>query len=83
MKTITVSRRSRAVWALLQQARKEALLVRTPDGTEFKVAVIEDDVDEETVRTRKNKELKAFLQNCAKDAGTTSHAEVKRMFGLK
>ncbi len=49
MKTITISPQSDEVAALLEQAREEDLIVRTPDGEIFMLTAI-DDFDWEIAR---------------------------------
>ena len=65
MKTITVSKRAKAVNALLRRARRENLIVRSPDGREFVVAEV-DDFNREIELTRQNKKLMKFLDLRAK-----------------
>ncbi len=86
MKTVTVTPRSKAVQAFLEQAKEQDLLVRTPDGTEFVVSALDDDFAEEVRRTRRNKKLKAFLQERARKARTSELvplSDIKRRFGIK
>jgi len=42
MKTITISRRARSLHGLLRQARKENVILRSPDGDEFILAEVDD-----------------------------------------
>jgi hypothetical protein len=81
MKTITVSRRAKGIIALLKQAREENLIVRSPDGSEFILAEI-DDFDQEIQLTRQNKKLMEFLDFRAKQTETIPLEEVKRQLGL-
>ena len=81
MKTIKVSRRGKALNAILDQAREEDVVVHAADGTEFLVTTI-DDFDEEIARTRRNKDLMAFLEARARETETISFEEVKRRLGL-
>ena len=81
MNTVTVSKRSRSVYALLKKAQGQELRVRTEDGMEFIIKKA-DDADDEVVRTRKNKKLKAFLQDRARQPATISMEEIKKEFGL-
>ena len=81
MKTITISRRARGVNALLEQARRHNLILRSPDGHEFILAEV-DDFDREIELTRQNKELMALLEQRAKQTRTIPLDEVKAELGL-
>lgn len=81
MKTVSIPPQATEVNALLEQARKEDLVVRAADGTEFMVTVV-DEFDEEIARTRQNAKLMAMLDERAKQAQTVPLAEVKRQLGL-
>jgi len=81
MKTITVSKRAKAVNALLRRARRENLIVRSPDGREFVVAEV-DDFNREIELTRQNKKLMKFLDLRAKQSNTVPLEEVKVQLGL-
>jgi acid stress-induced BolA-like protein IbaG/YrbA len=81
LKTISISAQSAEVNALLAQARQEDVVVRTADGTQFMLTVI-DDFDEELARTRRNVQLMAMLEERAKQAKTVPLDEVKRQLGL-
>lgn len=80
MKTITISADATAVNALLEHARKEDVLVRAADGTEFIVTAI-DDFDEEVARTRRNSKLMELLDGRFKQAQTVPLEEAKRRLG--
>ena len=56
MKTVTISKRARGINALLEQARRHNLILRTADGREFILAKV-DDFNREIELTRQNKEL--------------------------
>jgi len=62
MKTITINKRSRVMNLLLEMARQEDLLLRTSEGDEFMLLVI-DDFEHEVVKQRANKKLMSFLDN--------------------
>jgi len=81
MKAVSVSKRSRAVNALLDQAREEDVLVRAEDGTQFLVKAI-DDFDREIEAQRRNKKLMAFLDKCARQTEWIPLEEVERSLGL-
>jgi len=81
MKTIRVSPRSKTLNAILQQAKRGNLILRTPDGGEFILAEI-DDFDREIELTRQNKKLTEFLEKRAKQTKTVSAAEARVRLGL-
>jgi hypothetical protein len=81
MRTIRISQRSKAVNALLQQARRENVIIRSADGEEFILAEI-DDFDREIELTRQNRQLMKLLDTRAKKSGTVSLAEAKRQLGV-
>lgn len=81
MRTARVSPRAKGINALLEQARKENIIVRAADGTEFVLAEI-DDFNREIELTRQNKELMRFLEARAKQTKTLPLAEVKGELGL-
>lgn len=81
MRTITIPPQATDVNALLEQARKEDLLVRAADGTEFMLTAV-DDFDQEIACTRRNAKLMALLDERAKQAQTVPLEEVKRQLGL-
>lgn len=77
MKTLNMSKRSRAVKALLDQARDEDLVVRAEDGTQFLIQAI-GEFDREIEKQRRNKKLMAFLDECAKQTEWTPLAKVEK-----
>jgi len=79
MKIITVPHQARAINALLDRARQENLILRTPDGKEFVLAEI-DDLEIEL--TRQNEELMRLLESRAKQTQTAPLAQVKEQLGL-
>lgn len=81
MKTITIPPQATEVNALLEQARREDILVQAADGTEFMVTAV-DEFDQEIARTRQNAKLMALLDERAKQAQTVPLDEVKRQLGL-
>ena len=82
MKTIHVSPRSKTLNALIRQAKRDNLILRTADGLEFILAEV-DDFDREIELTRKNKKLIEFLDKRAKQTKTVSAAEARVRLGLK
>jgi len=81
MKTIEVPIESTLLITLLQEARQQNLILRTPDGVEFLLAEI-NDFDQEIQFTRQNQELMAFLNERGKKTKTFSAAEVRTRMGL-
>ena len=81
MKTIAVSKRAKGINDLLKQALRENIIVRSPDGTEFILAEI-DDFNREIELTRQNKKLMKFLEQRAKQTKTIPLEEVKTQLGL-
>ena len=81
MKTITISRRTRSVYALLRRARRENVILRSPEGEEFILAEV-DDFDREIELARQNRALMKFLDSRARQAETVSSEEVRNLLGL-
>ena len=81
MKTIKVSRQARTVNALLKRARRENVVLRSPEGDEFILAEI-DDFNREVELTRQNKRLMKLLESRAKQKITFSLEETKQRLGL-
>ncbi len=81
MKTVTVSKRAKGINALLKQARRQNLILRSPEGHEFILAEL-DDFDREIELTRQNKKLMELLERRAKQTKTVSLKEAKAQLGL-
>jgi hypothetical protein len=81
MRTIEISAKAKTVNALLKQARRTNLILRTSDGFEFILAEI-DDFNREIELTRKNKKLMAFLDQRGRETKTVSAAEARIRLGL-
>ncbi len=81
MRTVTVSTRSKRLSTLLKQARKESIILRADDGTEFILAEI-DDLNREIELTRQNKRLMKYLHTRAKQTKTLPLATAKAELGL-
>ena len=81
MKTIKVARQSRTLIALLKRARRENVILRSPDGEEFVLAET-DDFSREIELTRENKQLMKLLESRAKQKETISLEEAKRQLNL-
>ena len=80
MKTVSVTRRAKSVQALLRQALKQNLILRSPDGHEFILAEV-DDFSREIELTRRNKQLMAFLDRRSRQTKTVSWNEAKARLG--
>jgi hypothetical protein len=81
MKTVTISKRARSINALLEQARRQNLILRSTEGREFILAEV-DDFDREIELTRQNRELMALLDQRARQAKTLSLDKAKAQLGL-
>lgn len=81
MKTIPVSRRERSLYAILDSARQENLILSLPDGTEFILAEI-DSFDREIEVTRQNQQLMNLLEERSKQTKRVSLAEARKLLGL-
>jgi len=69
MKTISISRRAKTANALLKRARRENIILRSPEGDEFVLAEV-DDFNREIELTRQNRSLMRFLEARARQAET-------------
>ena len=81
MKTVSVSKRSRAVTALLEQAREEDVIVRAGDGTQFLIRAM-DDFGREIESQRRNKKLMAFLDEAAQQTEWVPLDQVEKSLHL-
>jgi hypothetical protein len=81
MTTITIPRNSRTVSALLKRARRENVILRSPEGEEFILAEI-DDFNREIELTRQNKALMKFLDARARQTETVSLDRAATLLGL-
>jgi len=81
MKTITISRRARSVHNLLEQARKENVILRSPEGEEFILAEV-DDFNREIELARQNRALMRFLDARGRRTETVSSEEARALLGL-
>jgi hypothetical protein len=81
MKTITISRRARSFQALLERARRENVILRSPEGEEFILAEV-DDFNREIELARQNRALMKFLEARARQTETVSLQETRRWLGL-
>jgi hypothetical protein len=82
MRTIAVPPKSRALNALLKQARKQNIILRALDGHEFVLAEI-DDFNREIELTRRNDKLMKLLDRRGREKATISRAEARRRLGVR
>jgi hypothetical protein len=82
MKTLTVSGRTKTLIALLKQAQRGGLILRSPDGREFVLAEI-DDFNREIELTRKNKTLMKLLDKRGAQTETVELVDVETRLGLR
>ncbi len=80
MKTIDLTP-SDDVADLLDQARRDDLVVRLADGSEFLLVAV-DDFDREVARSRANPKLMALLDVRSSSTSSIPLDEVKRRLGL-
>ena len=81
MKTITISRRARGVHALLRRARRENVILRSPEGDEFILAEV-DDFNREIELARQNRALMKLLDARARQTETVSSEEARIRLGV-
>ena len=81
MKTIRIPPQSTDLNALLEEARREDVILRAPDGSEFMLTAV-DDFDWEIVQTRRSTRLMALLDERAQQENTVPLDEVRRKLGL-
>ena len=81
MKTIKVSKQSKTLIALLKRARRENVILRSPEGEEFVLAEI-DDFNREIELTRANRQLMKLLESRAKQKANITMEEARRQLNL-
>ena len=81
MTTIKIPKQARTLIALLKRARRENVILRSPEGEEFILAEI-DDFNREIELTRQNKQLMKLLESRASQKETISLEEAKRRLDL-
>ena len=81
MRTITVSKRARGINDLLKRARRQNLILRSPDGHEFILAEV-DDFNREIELTRRNRRLMKLLDRRVSQNTVVPLAEAKTRLGL-
>ena len=75
------SKTERSLYAILDSARQENLILSLPDETEFILAEI-DSFDREIEVTRQNQQLMSLLEQRSKQTKRVSLAEAKKLLGL-
>jgi len=81
MKTITISRHPRSTQGLLSRARRENVILRSPEGEEFILAEVHD-FNREIDLARQNRALMRFLDARARQTETVSSEEARTLLGL-
>jgi hypothetical protein len=81
MKTIKVSPRARSINELLKKARKQNVILRSPEGEEFILAEI-DDFNREIELTRHNQALMKLLDSRRVQRETVSLDQARAILGL-
>lgn len=81
MKSIEVSKQSKVLNELLEQARRENVIIRSPEGDEFILAEI-DDFNREIELTRGNKKLMKLLQARARQKASIFLDEARDVLGI-
>jgi hypothetical protein len=81
MKTVQIPKQARSINSLLNQARKQDLIVQAADGSEFMLTVV-DEFELEIAATRRNKKLMAFLEKRAKSKEWIPLEDVESELGL-
>lgn len=76
MRSITISSGDKELNALLKQALRENLILKTADGHEFILAEI-DDFNREVELTRRNEQLMRLLDARGREKGMISLAEAR------
>src|SRR5260370_39004038 len=80
MKIITIARRARSTRALLRRARRENVILRSPEGDEFVLAEV-DDFNREIELARQNRALMKFLDARSRQTRTVPSAEARDFLG--
>ncbi|MBY0524818.1 MAG: hypothetical protein K2R98_15545 [Gemmataceae bacterium] len=84
MKSVPITNRSQELKRLLQMAKREDVVLQTPEGDEFILQLV-DDFDYELARQRGNKKLMAFLDERLRQARKEPNIpleEVEQQLGL-
>lgn len=76
-----VSPRAKSLFAALNAARKENLILLLPDGTEFILAEV-DSFDREIELTRQNQQLMSLLEDRSQQTTRVTLAEARRRLGI-
>ena len=81
MKTVSLPNASDDVARLLDEARRDVVVVQLADGSEF-ILIAVDDFDREIARGRNNPRLMALLESRAAQTASLSLDEAKRRLDL-
>jgi hypothetical protein len=81
MKTIAISRRARSIQALLKRARRENVILQSPEGEEFILAEV-DAFDREIELARQDHAFMKFLDSRSRQAETVSSQQARNLLGL-
>jgi hypothetical protein len=81
MKTVDLPKTAADVIKLLDLARRDDLIVRLADGSEFLLIAI-DEFDQEVAKSRNNPRLMALLEARAAQSNTSLLDDVKRQLQL-
>jgi hypothetical protein len=89
MKTVIVSSRSKSLHALLKQARKQGLILQSPEGEQFMLSPLggwrafyigdTEDFAEEVKATSQNKELMKFLSERVKKSKHSKRIPIEKV----
>ena len=81
MKTIDLATGSRDVDEILEEARRDDVIVRSADGSEFLLSAV-DEFDREIALTRRSEKVMALLDSRARQVTTIPLDEAKRQLDL-
>lgn len=82
MKTVVIPKRQKGINALLEEARRQNLILRSPDGHDFILAEV-DDFNREIELTRQNRQLMVLLDERATETRTMPLDEVRQRLGFR
>lgn len=81
MRMLSIPKRAKGINALLQQARRNNLILCSPDGHEFILAEV-NGFNHEIELTRKNKRLMTFLAQRARQNRIAPLNKAKKQLGV-
>ena len=82
MKRVNVSNKAKTITTLLKKAKKDGLILRSPEGHEFILVEI-NDFNREIELTRQNKPLMKLLDERGKHTQTFKAADAKSKLGME